>query len=300
MDITISSDGETVVSGDNNGIIYFWNLYTGEKLQVLKAHSGYIYSLTNVPNSNLIISSGSDGIIKVWNIQNAELLHAYNMTGDRVYTLSVTPDGRKLVVGSSRKYYGYPDSVDKNFIRVFDIKNKKQLSVRMEYDDFTAMAISPDGQHYVSGSRDYCIKIRDIVTHKLIKRIESHGYIHSLAFAPDGKCFVSGHGNSYHMAVLWDSHGEMIRTLIGHSDVVTSVSISHDNKKIITGSDDKTIKIWDLKDGSEQFTLTGHSNGVRTLVLTPDGKSIISGSVDGTIRLWNIENGQEHVSFFDY
>ncbi|CAP61094.1 uncharacterized protein PODANS_3_640, partial [Podospora anserina S mat+] len=66
---------------------------------------------------------------------------------------------------------------------------------------------------------------------------------------------------------------------------------SPDSKWIASGSDDHTIKIWNLETGSCQQTLEGHSDSVRSVVFSPDSKWIASGSGDRTIKIWNLETG---------
>ena len=66
---------------------------------------------------------------------------------------------------------------------------------------------------------------------------------------------------------------------------------------MISGSDDNTIKIWDLGTGTEKFTLTGHSNSVNAIALTPDGKTVISGSCDYTIKIWDLATRKEIATF---
>ncbi|PZO40016.1 MAG: hypothetical protein DCF19_12555 [Pseudanabaena frigida] len=79
--------------------------------------------------------------------------------------------------------------------------------------------------------------------------------------------------------------------LEGHIDRVRSVTFSPDGNTIVSGSEDNTIKLWNL-DGQELCTLTGHSNGVWSVVFSPDGNTIVSSSEDNTIKLWNLD-GQE-------
>ena len=62
---------------------------------------------------------------------------------------------------------------------------------------------------------------------------------------------------------------------------------------MISGSVDKTIKIWDLVTGTEKFTVKGHSYSVKVIVFTPDGKTVISASTDNTIKIWDVETGTE-------
>src|SRR4051794_38253762 len=73
---------------------------------------------------------------------------------------------------------------------------------------------------------------------------------------------------------------------------VTSVAVSSDGNTIISGSWDKTIKVWDLKSGQLLQTLTGHSSSVTSVTVSSDGNTIISGSEDKTIKLWNTQTFQ--------
>ena len=78
------------------------------------------------------------------------------------------------------------------------------------------------------------------------------------------------------------------KTLTGHTSSVYSVAFSPDGKSIVSGSFDKTIKLWNAQSGKLLQTLKGHSNSVHSVAFSPDGKSIVSSSSDKTIKLWNI------------
>jgi len=79
---------------------------------------------------------------------------------------------------------------------------------------------------------------------------------------------------------------EHIKTLEGHEGPVPSVIESHDGKYIISGSGDRTIKIWDKETGECIKTLEGHRDSVLSVIESHDGKYIISGSYDETIKIW--------------
>ncbi|MEE0268135.1 MAG: TIR domain-containing protein [Bacteroidales bacterium] len=85
---------------------------------------------------------------------------------------------------------------------------------------------------------------------------------------------------------------ESLKTLEGHYGYVYSVAYSPDGRRIISGSSDETIKIWDANTGQYLKTLEGHLDGVTSVAYSPDGTKIISGSDDGTIKIWDINTGQ--------
>jgi WD40 repeat protein len=81
-------------------------------------------------------------------------------------------------------------------------------------------------------------------------------------------------------------------TLIGHSGEVNSLAFSRDGITLASGSDDKTIKIWNLNNKKEIRTFKGHSNFVYSVAISPDNQIFVSGSKDKTIKIWNLKTGQ--------
>jgi len=86
----------------------------------------------------------------------------------------------------------------------------------------------------------------------------------------------------------------MLPPLQGHGDWIRSVAFSPDGSKIISGSDDKTIRVWDASTGVEILPpLRGHDSDINSVAFSPDGSKIISGSDDRTIRVWDVSTGVE-------
>ena len=82
-------------------------------------------------------------------------------------------------------------------------------------------------------------------------------------------------------------------TLKGHKRFVKSVAFSPDGKRIVSGSWDVTLKVWDASTGRQLRTLKGHAAIVTSVAFSPDGKRIVSGSYDNTLKVWDASTGQE-------
>jgi WD40 repeat protein/sterol desaturase/sphingolipid hydroxylase (fatty acid hydroxylase superfamily) len=81
--------------------------------------------------------------------------------------------------------------------------------------------------------------------------------------------------------------------LAGHTAAVRGVAISADGRRIVSGGDDGTVRVWDAAMGTTILTLTGHTRPVRSVAITADGRRIISGSFDRTVKVWDGATGRE-------
>ena len=83
-----------------------------------------------------------------------------------------------------------------------------------------------------------------------------------------------------------------LRSLEGHTHLVTAVALSADGRTIVSGSFDRTVKVWDAHDGRLLRSLEGHTDAVRAVAVSPDGRTIVSGSHDRTVKVWEAESGR--------
>ena len=93
------------------------------------------------------------------------------------------------------------------------------------------------------------------------------------------------------------SRPSLIRTFTGHRAAVWSVAFSPDGRTALSGSEDKTLKLWEIAAGNELRTFTGHSGPVLSVTFSPDGRTALSSSADETVRLWEVATGKELRSF---
>jgi predicted NACHT family NTPase len=79
---------------------------------------------------------------------------------------------------------------------------------------------------------------------------------------------------------------------IAHTELVDSVAFSPDGARVLSGSGDNTLKLWDAASGQLIRTFEGHTRGVSSIAFSPDGARVLSGGGDKTLKLWDTATGQ--------
>jgi WD40 repeat protein len=98
------------------------------------------------------------------------------------------------------------------------------------------------------------------------------------------------------LILRWRTHWEspaLERILAGHQGLVTSAAVSPDGRRIVSGSDDRAVTVWDLRSGARLHRLFGHQDLLASVAVSPDGRRIVSGSLDATSVVWDLESGAQ-------
>ena len=91
---------------------------------------------------------------------------------------------------------------------------------------------------------------------------------------------------------VYDAHTDMpLHFLAEHTDSVMCVAFSPDGTMLVSGSHDKSVRLWDVQMGTLLLTMQGHEGRTGGVAFSPDAKTLASGSKDTTIRLWDAETG---------
>lgn len=271
-------------------------------LHTLIEHSGRLSSVNALainPDSKTLASASDHKIVKLWDLNTKKVLASLSGHSQAVKSVAFSPDGKILATAS-----------DDKTIKLWQIETLEEICTLLGHSHAVkSVAFSPDGEILASGSWDKTIKLWDVNTGTEICTITGHQLqVNSVAFSPQGKLLASA---SYDRTIrLWQipalesSHKEfqnrpcysLLGTLSGHAWAVLTVAFSPDGKILATGSDDNTIKLWEVNTGQLICTLVGHSWSVVAVAFTADGGTLLSASCDKTVKLWRVSTAEEVVT----
>lgn len=180
--VAISSDGQTLASGSEDGTINLWKLSSGELKITLAGHSEGVKSVAISLDGKTLVSGSADKTIRLWNLHTGELLHTLTGHGNSVKSVAISPDGEMVVSSGQDKA-----------IKLWRFQTGEPYSHLTEHwGEVNSVAISSDGQTLVSGSRDETIRLWHLPTGAQLHSLEGHqGAVAAVAISPDGQKIVS-------------------------------------------------------------------------------------------------------------
>ncbi|KAH8108507.1 hypothetical protein DFH11DRAFT_1516610, partial [Phellopilus nigrolimitatus] len=143
------------------------------------------------------------------------------------------------------------------------------------------------------GSAIYCKELLDFLQMFYVPITESttHLYLSTLPFLPtESKLFKDIKPHFSQTLCLSSGQNKkfgITKNQISVGSNVNSVAFSPDGQHIVSGSHNRTVRIWDAKSGQQLHELSGHSSFVTSVAYSPDGQCIVSGSYDKTVRIWD-------------
>jgi WD40 repeat protein len=89
----------------------------------------------------------------------------------------------------------------------------------------------------------------------------------------------------------------LLSKLTGHTDYVSCLVLTPDGSRLVSGSGDGSLRVWDINTAEERYKLRGHTSAITALAITPDGRTIVSGSIDHSVRSWDLDSGKNRFVF---
>lgn len=287
--MTVTPDGKcAIVALFNEKTLRVWDLETNEQKFTLHRATDWINALAITPNGKRLISASDffEKSLKVFALESGKELFTLVGHSRAIRAVAIAPDGQKLISAS-----------EDTTLKIWDLETMELLHTLSGHTDaVNSVVITPDGQRAISGSSDGTVRIWDIQNGQELDNLGGNKLtnISAVAIAQKKQLVIFAEDNILKICSL-ENQAKSISKLDqqGHTKATTAVAVTRDGKKAISGSDDRTLIVWNLDTGEILHTLVGHTDAVNKVVVTPDEKKAISGSDDYTLIVWNLETGEK-------
>jgi RNA polymerase sigma factor (sigma-70 family) len=282
--VAFSPDGKTLVSCSQDQTIRLWEVATGRELQKLEGHQDKVTGVAFSPDGKMLASASSDHTVRLWDCARGALLRTLTGHEAGLDSVAFSPDGKTLASASFD-----------HTVRLWAVATGKELR-RLEghKDPVRQVAFAPNGEVVAAAGHDGTVRLWEAATGKELHCLAaSFEKMRCVAFSPDGKMLASG-GIGYDFAVrLWDPRtGKELSPVEGHQSWVGTLALL-DGKKVLTASQDGTIREWELATGKPLRRFPGQQSCGKSVAVSPDGHLLATGGGDGTVRLWDPGTGKE-------
>lgn len=298
LDVVVSGTGIVAVACED-GAIRLFDIDKREQSGTLTGHESEVSALL-VTSSGQVISGSHDRTLRIWNLPNKEC--------EKVLTGHLSPIMDIAFAGPNRLA-----SLDASELRIWDIElGEPTQSIPGRYGvlseaDCTKLALTPDGSTAIASLGHDGVAIADLRSGTITDNFDrGPQWINSLAMFQDGQRAVVGFASlSNKFGILSWHDGFAVNGIAdSHSRALTTVTLTPDEKHILTGSADCTIKLWQSEYLTAKSSDTGphaqpdpgesarHFLAVNSIVSVGDTEYFFSGGQDYDAKLWSARTGE--------
>ncbi len=269
----------------------WWWLGQGAEVRRFTTHTDGVTSLALSADGRLLLVGGMDHSLRLWDVDGATELRRFDGHTERLARVALSPDGSRALSCS-----GVVDRRDGKLVRASGASSRV-----VERIDGKLVAL------------DCTVRLWDVATGTELRRLgEPAVPQYGVAFTPDGRqalTFGGGHELRDGEFVLKDGKyvprecvlklydvesGRELRQFSGHKEPVYCAAFTPDGRRLVSGSADGTVLVWEVGSGAGPRSLdVGGKSAVLSVAVSPDGRRLLTGDANSRLRLWNLDDGEE-------
>ncbi|HET9921170.1 MAG TPA: serine/threonine-protein kinase, partial [Ktedonobacteraceae bacterium] len=179
------------------------------------------------------------------------------------------------------------------------------LTYRGHTNHIYALTWMPDSSRIASSSLDETIQVWNAATGRTLLTHRSNALKgQALTCSPSGQFIASTTGLLCEVIQVWNAatgeNSTQFTPTTNHTETINALAWSPDGTKIASASEDKTVQIWHIHNGSSHLTYRGHTMGVKAVAWSRDNKRLASASEDKTVQVWNADTGRNQIVYYGH
>ena len=236
--LDLSRDGERIIAGGPDKTVHLWN--RKEPVVNLQGHASEIWCVAFSPDGRTAASGGKEGVLFLWDLAEAKEIRRFEPAPAPIHGVVFSRDGKQLFS------CGFDACV-----RSWDVATGKELQRFVGHQsDVFCLALSQDGKRLLSGGgyQDPTLRLWDVASGKEIRQFTGHKErIMAVLFGPDKKIYS---GSVDKTVRLWNEDtSQPVKTFPEASAAIYGLSLSPDNRFLISSHADNSVWLWDAASG---------------------------------------------------
>uniref|UniRef100_A0A060SYN0 ARAD1C02442p n=1 Tax=Blastobotrys adeninivorans TaxID=409370 RepID=A0A060SYN0_BLAAD len=286
--LDFSSDGRTLISGGRDKVVSVWqNNKLINTLPVMEALETVGYY-----DDDTIYTGGESGQVKLWDLHTGKAIKAettMSNDSDDISVLDIFKHHTDLyIIYNDQSMLQLDDEL--NIMRRIAGSHGEIIDCCYLDDDRLAIATNSSPQVRIVSKQNHMAEYTVLSGHKDI--------VLTMDCTADGRWVASaGKDNEVRLWDMHDPEGQAYKVFKGHAGSVGAVGlprrqVGKEPGFVISGSQDLTIKRWDVKKGGALYTRKAHEKDINAIDVSPDDRFFASASQDRTVKIWDIETGE--------
>jgi WD40 repeat protein len=271
------SSADKLITGGADKKVKIWDAATGKMLKEVDAHEKAVNVIALSPNGKTLATGGADKKVKLWSLEDGKLIKEIEAHSGGVTSLQFTLDGEKLITGGGDKT-----------IKTWDaVSGKEGDSVKDAHDgDVITIFAVPEPKMTISYGKDGAVKFWDDSGNAQFTI--PHEGVTAMAVNPVSPALYTADKDGN--IKWWTQDAGSGDFSESQGSAINVITILPDGKKMLSGSADGKIKIWDTDSKKLLGTVdAGHKGGVTAIATDPKGKTIFTAGTDGKVKVWDAE-----------
>jgi serine/threonine-protein kinase len=329
--VACSSDGKTVASAGEDGVVRLWNALTLDAQAVLKGDpSAGMTAVAYSPDGRWLAAGNWNGEIRLWDLARGIAVDPLRLPHkESIAAVSFAPDSLRLAV-----------ALDDGTVQMWRFTQgevRRGPVLTGHKDAVKSLAFGPDGQVLITGSADHTARLWDLtaapprsyatlpagsatvnavaIGESLAVTGNSDGAVHfwstgsgksrddrplnlnaailAMTFSPKAGSLILGLDDNRLIVVQMSKSGPRVEQTLNDTAGIAAVAVTAGRRAIVTGNRGGLVRVWDWGQTVQDRPLgKGHAAWISGLAFASDGRSLFTGSFDQTVRMWDLGSSE--------